>query len=68
MCPLVFTHVLSALLMVYALYIGITCYAKLCRLEVYNMLVLVLLASIVLGVHGISHIEMKKIYGYTMLL
>lgn len=68
MCPFFLAHVLSGLLIGVAIFMGLMCFNKLKRLDTYNILVLVLLASTAVGIHGISHMELKKTYGYTMLL
>ena len=59
---------LSAALMGIALYIAVTSFGSLRRLDAYRMLVLVLLFSIIVGIHGISHLGLRKTYGYNMLL
>jgi len=51
-----------------ALYIAVTSFGSLRKLDTYRMLVLVLLFSIVVGIHGISHLGLRKTYGYNMLL
>jgi hypothetical protein len=68
MCPFFLAHMLSGLLLGVAIVIGLMYFNKLQRLDTYNVLVLVLLASTAVGIHGISHMELKKKYGYTMLL
>ena len=59
---------LSGALMGIALYIAVISFGSLRKLDTYRMLVLVLLFSIVLGIHGISHLGLKRAYGYNMLL
>jgi hypothetical protein len=68
MHPSFLAHVFSGLLMGIALYIVVTCFGTLRKLDTYRILVLVLLFSIVVGIHGISHLGLKKEYGYSMLL
>jgi hypothetical protein len=68
MCPSLLAHMLSGALMGIALYIAITSFGALRKLDTYRMLVLVLLFSIVVGIHGISHLGLRKTYGYKMLL
>ena len=68
MCPSFLAHMLSGVLMAIALYIVVTSFGSLRRLDTYRMLVLVLLFSIVIGIHGISHLGLRKTYGYNMLL
>ena len=59
---------LSCILMGIALYIAVSSFGSLRKLDTYRMLVLVLLFSIVVGIHGISHLGLRKTYGYNMLL
>jgi hypothetical protein len=68
MCPSFLAHMLSGVLMGIARYIAVTSFGSLRKLDAYRMLVLVLLFSIVLSVHGISHLGLKRAYGYNMLL
>lgn len=68
MCPSLLAHMFSGILMAIALYIAVSCFGTLRKLDAYRMLVLVLLFSIVVGIHGISHLGLKKAYGYSMLL
>lgn len=57
----------SGALMLFALYIVVTCFSKLRALDTYRMLVLVLLFSTAVGVHGISHLGLERAYGYNPL-
>ena len=59
---------LSGALMGIALYIAVTSFGSLRKLDKYHMLVLILLFSIVFSVHGISHLGLKRAYGYNMIL
>ena len=68
MCPSFLAHMFSGLLMGIALYIAVTSFGTLRKLDTYRILVLVLLFSIVVGIHGISHLGLRKAYGYNMLL
>lgn len=68
MCPSFLAHMFSGLLMGIALYIVVTSFGTLRKLDTYRTLVLVLLFSIVVGIHGISHLGLRKAYGYNMLL
>jgi len=57
----------SGALLLFALYIIIRSFGKLRGLDTYRLLVLVLLSSIVVGVHGISHLGLERTYGYNPL-
>jgi len=54
--------------MAVAVVIAVTSFGTLRKLDTYRILVLVLLFSVVVGIHGISHLGLRKEYGYTMLL
>ena len=50
--------------MLVALFCLVSCYPKLRKLGVYEGLVLTLLFSIAIGLHGVSHLGLEKQYGY----
>ena len=62
--PSILAHMLSGGFMLVALFCLVSCYSKLRRLDVYQTLMLSLLFSIAIGVHGISHLGLEKEYGY----
>jgi hypothetical protein len=62
--PSMLAHMLSGGFMLVALFCLVRCYSKLRRLDVYQTLMLSLLFSIAIGVHGISHLGLEKEYGY----
>lgn len=68
MQPSLLAHMFSGILMGIALYIVVTCFSTLRKLDTYRVLVLTLLFSIVIGIHGISHLGLKREYAYSMLL
>ena len=62
MHPSILAHILSGALMFLAIYLFFT--NRLRNLDSYRMLVLVLLFSITIGVHAISHLGLERAYGY----
>ena len=62
MRPSILAHILSGALMFLAIYLFFT--NKLRNLDPYRMLVLVLLFSVTIGVHAISHLGLERAYGY----
>lgn len=62
--PSILAHTLSGAFMLVALACVVTCYAKLRKLGLYEGLVLTLLFSISVGLHGVSHLGLEKEYGY----
>lgn len=67
MYPSVLADIFSGALMFLALYLIYMSFGKLRALDAYRMIVLVLLLSIVVGVHGISHLGLERAYGYSPL-
>jgi hypothetical protein len=65
--PSVMTHMLNGgLLLVAAVLAGIN-YRVIVRLPVLQMITLVLVLSIAVGVHGLSHAGLESAYGYNPL-
>jgi hypothetical protein len=62
MHPSILAHILSGALIFLAIYLFFT--NRLRNLDSYRMLVLVLLFSITIGVHAISHLGLERAYGY----
>ena len=62
--PSVLAHMANGIFLGIAVLLTIIYFTKLKKVGVYNILVLVLLFSIVLGVHGISHLLLEKEYGF----
>ena len=62
--PSVLAHILSGGFMLVALFCLVNCYSQLRKLDAYRSLVLVLLFSIAIGLHGVSHLGLEKQYGY----
>jgi hypothetical protein len=64
--PSVLAHMGNGIFLGIAVLLTIIYFTKLKKVGVYNILVLVLLFSIVLGVHGISHLLLEKEYRYVL--
>jgi hypothetical protein len=66
--PSFYAHVLNGILLFIALIIMVLNYSRLTRLEAYPgrtaYLILLLLLSIAVGVHGISHLGLEYVYGF----
>lgn len=65
MYPSIITHTLNGLFLIISFLFVIFYYSKLQNLDTYRILVLLLLFSIVIGVHGISHLGLEREYGYS---
>jgi len=57
-------HILNGLTLLVALVFVIVSYSKLRTLDPYHILVLILLGSVAIGVHGLSHAILEKHYRY----
>ena len=65
MCyPSILAHVANALFVILALAYGYVSFSKLRSLDPYRILIVLLLFSIAIGIHGISHLGLEKEYQY----
>ena len=62
--PSIMAHMMNGLFLLAALVFVIYSYSKLRALDSYHILVLILLGSVALGVHGLSHAALEKQYRY----
>ena len=62
--PSILAHIVSGAFMLIALLCLISCYSTIRKLDVYRTLVLTLLFSIAIGLHGVSHLGLEKQYSY----
>lgn len=62
--PSFYAHVLNGLLLLFAFIMFYNNYSKIIRLEPYKRIILTLLLSITMGIHGLSHMGLEKYYGY----
>lgn len=65
--PSIIAHVFSGLLLFISIGISLLYFSKLQSLDIYRILILILLLSIALGIHGISHVLLEKEYNYNLL-
>lgn len=65
--PSVYAHILNGILLLVAFILFFKNYSKICRLEPYKLIILTLLFSMCVGIHGLSHLGMEKIYGLNPL-
>jgi hypothetical protein len=65
--PSFYSHVLNMLLLLVAVFIFIKNYSNIMKLEPYKKIVIALLFSITLGMHGISHFGLETNYNYNPL-
>jgi len=62
--PSIMAHMMNGLFLLVALVFVIYSYTKLRSLDSYHILVLILLASVAVGVHGLSHAALERQYRY----
>ena len=62
--PSILAHIISAFLIFYSIVYVIVYYSKIVSLDVYSILTILLLFSIVLGVHSLAHLGLEREYGY----
>jgi hypothetical protein len=64
--PSFYAHGLNGILLFVALIIIVSNYSKFIRLEAYpeRTVYLILLLSIAVGIHGISHLGLESVYGF----
>lgn len=63
--PSFYAHTLNGFFLLVALFLAVIYFSKIIRMDPYRGVTLILLLSIAIGVHGISHIGMESVYGYT---
>jgi tetrahydromethanopterin S-methyltransferase subunit E len=61
--PSVIAHALNGVLMLAAIVVACINFSVLRRLDPYKLLMILLVFSIAIGIHGISHLGLEKIYG-----
>lgn len=65
--PAFYAHMISALFLIFGLFLLLTNYKKLFRLTVIELGMILLLISIAVAHHGQGHILLDKEYGYDPL-
>lgn len=65
--PSVMAHTLNGGLLLVAGILAVINYRVIVRLPVLQMITLVLILSIAVGVHGLSHSRLESAYGYNPL-
>jgi hypothetical protein len=65
--PSLYAHIINGLLLLVAFIILLQNYNVFKSMDKYRVITLVLLFSIAVGVHGISHLGLEKTYGYNPL-
>ena len=66
--PSLYAHIINAVLLLTAVILVFSNYSKLTKVEPYKQIILTLLFSIVIGIHGLSHLGLESVYGYNPLI
>jgi hypothetical protein len=62
--PSFYSHILNGFLFLIAVGLLIKNYSNVKKSEPYKLIVLSLLFSLAIGIHGLSHLGLEKIYNY----
>jgi hypothetical protein len=62
--PSYYAHIINGLLLLFAFYLAYKNYSKIINLEPYSKIILLLLFSICVGIHGLSHLGLERNYQY----
>ena len=62
--PSIYAHIINSVLIIFVIIILYKNYSKISRLEPYKLLILILLFTLVISVHGLSHLGLEKNYGF----
>lgn len=62
--PSFYSHIISSLFLFIAFILIYMNYSKIIRLEPYKLIILLILLSLSIGIHGLSHLGLEKNYGY----
>ena len=62
--PSFYAHILNGLLLFLACILIYTNYSKIINLDFYKLISIILLLSLSIGIHGLSHLGLEKGYGY----
>jgi len=62
--PSFYAHVINGLLLLFAFILLYKNYSTIKKLDPYKQIVLALLFSLGVGIHGLSHLGLEKIYNY----
>jgi hypothetical protein len=62
--PSFYAHIINGLLLLVAFVLLLKNYSKISNLEPFKKIILALFFSIGIGIHGLSHLGLEKIYHY----
>jgi len=62
--PSVYAHIINGLLLLLAFILLYKNYSNIRNLSPYKLIIIVLMFSIGVGIHGLSHLGLEENYGY----
>jgi hypothetical protein len=62
--PSLYAHFLHSILLLLAVLLVFLNFSKIVTLEPFKLIVLLLFFSLVIGIHGLSHLGLEALYGY----
>ena len=62
--PSVYAHIINGLVLLLAFILLYKNYANIRNLSPYKLIIIVLMFSICIGIHGLSHLGLEENYGY----
>lgn len=65
--PSFYAHAINGILLFIAIVLLYKNYYKISRLEIYKKIILILILSTVIGIHGLSHQGLEKNYNFNPL-
>jgi hypothetical protein len=66
--PSFLAHIVSGFILIFVVILIISNYAKIINLDFYKQIMFGLLFSICIGIHGLSHLGLEKIYNHNPLI
>ena len=65
--PSFYAHIINGILILIAVAVLYNNCSKISRLESYKLIILILIFSICIGIHGLSHQGLEKNYNFNIL-
>ena len=65
--PSLYAHIMSGGLLFAGILYFVLCSSKILSRDPYQLLVLILLFSVAMGIHGLSHAALESVYNYNPL-
>ena len=62
--PSFFAHIINGVLLLLAIFVLYKNYSLIKNVDKYKLIMMILVFSIAIGIHGLSHLCMETIYGY----